>query len=317
MKSKALQAEPYFKKVAKDTLIKGEPVTIDCFEFDGQCFEISRSGPISILKLEDEWFEDLDDPSKIIEAVKSSSELRPDIFSFWQRPPDIEPKYDFYSEEIDIALLPIRSFEDWWNKGIKSRVRNLIRKSEKKGLEVKITQFDDDFVKGMTEIFNESPIRQGRKFWHYGKDEETIRRQFSRYLHREDMIGAYFEGKMIGFIMMGNAGCFGLTGQIISSIHHRDKATNNALIAKAVELCEKKDLDYLCYLFWSEDSLSEFKRRCGFQKVQLPRYYIPITSKGKLALKYGMHRGWKAMLPQKLTAKLKEIRRAWNEKSSK
>ena len=30
------------------------------------------------------------------------------------------------------------------------------------------------------------------------------------------MIGAYYGGEMIGFIMLGNAGNYGITGQIIS-----------------------------------------------------------------------------------------------------
>ena len=120
----------------------------------------------------------------------------------------------------------------------------------------------------MTAIFNEAPLRQGRPFWHYGKDVETVRQQFSRYLHREHMIGAYYQDQMVGLIMLGNAGRFGLTGQIISSLHHRDKGTNNALVAKAVEVCEKLGLESLVYLFWSEDSLSEFKRRCGFERTR-------------------------------------------------
>ena len=86
-------------------------------------------------------------------------------------------------------------------------------------------------------------------------------------------------------------GRFGLTGQIISSIKHRDKGTNNALIAKAVEVCEKAGLEHLVYLFWSEDSLSEFKRRCGFERTLVPRYFVPLTSKGRLGLAGGRPQG--------------------------
>jgi hypothetical protein len=125
------------------------------------------------------------------------------------------------------------------------------------------------------------------------------------------MIGAYYKGELIGFIMMGNAGRYGVTNQIISAIKHRDKNTNNALIAKAVELCEMKGLPYLIYLFWGEDSLTEFKRRCGFEKVRLPRYFVPLTQKGKLALKLGLHRGWKQLVPKQLKTSLKELRGRW------
>jgi hypothetical protein len=176
---------------------------------------------------------------------------------------------------------------------------------------VRETSYDDAFVRGMTAIFNEAPVRQGRPFWHYGKDEATVRRQFSRYIHREHMIGAYYQDEMIGLVMLGNAGRFGLTGQIISSLKHRDKATNNALIAKAVDVCASRGLDYLVYLFWSNDSLSEFKRRCGFERTNAPRYFVPLTAKGKLGLKLGAHRGWSAMLPDRIRLPLKTLRASW------
>jgi hypothetical protein len=190
-------------------------------------------------------------------------------------------------------------------------VRNQLRKAAKEGLVTKEATFDDDFVRGMTNIFNETPVRQGRKFWHYGKDFHTVKKQFSRYIYREDMIGAYYKNEMIGFVMMGNAGRYGTTGQIISSIKHRDKFTNNALIGKAVELCEKKNLPYLAYLHWNDDSLSEFKRRCGFERTRVPRYFVPLTPKGKLALNLGLHRGWKALVPGRFKAALKKLRSDW------
>jgi hypothetical protein len=212
---------------------------------------------------------------------------------------------------VDIAALPINSFDDWWSSGIKSRIRNLIRASEKKGLEVREVAYDDEFVRGMTKIFNEVPVRQGKPFWHYGKNFETVKHQFSRYIYREDMIGAFFEGELIGFIMLGIADNYAITGQIISSIEHRDKATNNALIAKAVEVCEQRRLPYLIYLLWSDDSLSEFKRRCGFQKTRVPRYYVPLTLKGRLAMVLHLHKGWRELLPRPLFRTLKNIRKKW------
>ena len=172
--------------------------------------------------------------------------------------------------------------------------------------------YDDEFVRGMTEIFNEAPVRQGRRFWHYGKDFETVKQQFSRYFFREEMIGAYYGGEMIGFIMLGNAGNYGITGQIISKLKYRDKVTNNALIGKAVEVCAKKNLAYLVYLYWTNDSLAEFKRRCGFQETKVPRYFVPLTRKGKLALKLGLHRGWRATLPDRIKSPLKKLRKSWH-----
>jgi len=304
-----LTSASLLRTFAKDTLIKGQPARVECVDIGGQTYSITR-GPLTVVSLEDEWYEDVRDPEAVIATLREQSEFKPDIFTFWQRLPDLAPRYDFHCEWNDIAVLPA-NYDHWWNHQIKSRVRSLVRKSEKEGVVVRETSYDDDFVRGMTAIFNEAPVRQGRRFWHYGKDFETVKRQFSRYVQREHMIGAYYRDEMIGLIMLGNAGQFGLTGQIISSIKHRDKATNNALIAKAVEVCEKAGLKHLVYLFWGDDSLTEFKRRCGFERTAVPRYFVPLTAKGRLSVKVGAHRGWKAMVPKQIKTPLKRLRSSW------
>ena len=306
--SVSISSSPRF--FPKETLIKGQPVQLDCAEIAGQVYSIAP-GPLRIASLYDEWYEDVCDPATVIQTMQRARGFRPDIFTFWQRVPDVEPHFPYYFEREEIAVLPIPSYDDWWNKQIKSRTRGLIRKTEKEGVVVRETTFDDDFVRGMTAIFNESPVRQGRRFWHYGKDAATVKRQFSRYLHREYIIGAYCRGEMIGFIMLGNAGRYGVLGQIISSLKHRDKATNNALIAKAVEVCERVGLPHLVYLFWNDNSLSEFKRRCGFEQTLIPRYYVPLTLKGRLALRLGAHRGWRGVLPDRVKAPLKRLKTSW------
>ena len=298
---------------AKDALIKGRPARIECIRIADQTYSIVR-GPLTIVRLEDEWYEDVNDPAAVIELLRDNPDVRPDIFTFWQRLPDLAPKYPFHLEWDQIAVLPIRSYGDWFNHQIKSRVRTSIRKAEKEGVVVRETTYDDAFIHGMTALFNESSIRQGTRFWHYGKDFATIKQQFSRFLHREYMIGAYYQDEMIGFIMLGNTGRFGLTGQIISSIKHRDKATNIALIAKAVEVCEQRRLSHLVYLFWTDGSLTEFKRRCGFEKMDVPRYYVPLSLKGKLALSCGVHRGWRTLIPKPMKVSLKSLRTAWHSR---
>ena len=298
----------------RETLIKGQPAQIECVEIYGQTYSIGR-GLLTTLKLEHEWYEDVRDPFAVIDALNHSSNVKPDIFTFWQRVPELEPKYDFYSEWESVAALPIESFDHWFTKQISSRMRSQIRKAQKDGVEVRECSYDDDFVRGMTEIFNEAPIRQGRKLWHYGKDFKTIKRQFSKYLFREEMIGAYFQDEMIGFMMLGHAGNYAVTGHILSKIEHRDKATNNVLISKAVEVCAKRGLPYLVYLYWTNDSLAEFKRRCGFVETRVPRYFVPLTRRGALALKAGVHKGLIVAIPERIKAPLKKLRKFWFEKT--
>ena len=47
-----------------------------------------------------------------------------------------------------------------------------------------------------------APVRGGRRFWHFGKDVETVRRGLATYLDRSEFIGAYWNEELIGFIKM-------------------------------------------------------------------------------------------------------------------
>ncbi len=293
----------------KHTLIDGRPATLRCAEIDGRSFGI-RGWPISIASLEDEWFVDLDDPAAAVRELRELSRP-PDLLSFWQRPPDEVPRHRFHLEWDAIAALPVASYERWWTSQIECRARNQFRRAASKGVVVEEVRFDDRFVQGMTRIFNETPVRQGRPFWHYGKSFDTVKQQFSRFVHRETMIGAYLGDEMVGFLMLARADRFATINQILSSLAHRDKSINNALIAKAVEVCAERRLDHLVYTLWSDSTLGAFKRRCGFRPMKLPRYYVPLTVRGRLALACGAHRGWKAMLPPRLRSALKQVRTRW------
>jgi Acetyltransferase (GNAT) domain len=247
--------------------------------------EILLEGKIPrIARLKQEWYEDVEDPEALITDLRKT-ESKPDILTFWQRLPDTEPKYSYRMEPDPIAALPIKSYSLWWENQIGRKARNKIRKAQKSGVIVKPTTFDDSFVQGMTSIFNESPIRQGRRFLHYGKNFETIKREFSRFLFREEIFGAYLNEELVGFIFLADAGRYAFLGQIISKIAHREVAPNNALLAKAVERCAEKGVPYLVYALWLDDSLGDFKRSNGFQRFDLPRYYLPLTGKGKLAFR--------------------------------
>jgi hypothetical protein len=93
------------------------------------------------------------------------------------------------------------------------------------------------------------------------------------------------------------------------------------LIAKAVEICETKGKSHFIYgsfvYFDSDSTLTEFKRRNGFEPVPLPRYYVPLTLKGKIALKLGLHRELARQIPQPLFRQLLKIRRFWYVRKSK
>lgn len=221
----------------------------------------------------------------------------------------------------NLAAMPISSFDAWWTQQLNSKTRNMVRKAEKKGVVVREVPFDDALVKAIWEIYNESPIRQGKQFPHYGKDLETVRREEATYLDHSIFIGAFLEQKMIGFTKLVSDQTRTQAGvmNFVAMVEHRDKAATNALIAHAVRVCAEHGISYLVYSNFAfgkkqRDSLSDFKEHNGFRRIDLPRYYVPLTRLGLIAFRLGLHKKFSEHLPEPVLAKLRDIRSRWNNR---
>jgi hypothetical protein len=251
-------------------------------------------------------------PETFIAKLKES-ELKADVFTFAQRPPEITPKYGYHLEWENWAVAPTTSFNEWWENRLPQETRKNVRRAAKRGVVVKIVPLDDNFVRGVQRIYNETPMRGGRFFWHFGKDVETIRRGLVTYLDRSDFIGAYCGEDLVGFIKMVYVDDIATLMHIIAMNAHYDKRPMNALIAKAVEVCEQKGISYLVYgqfVYGNNDQSSfvEFKRRNGFEQVNFPRYYIPITRKGKVFVRLRLYRKFSNFVPKPLLQPLLHFR---------
>lgn len=227
--------------------------------------------------------------------------LKGDLFSFAQRIPETVPKYKYKTEWENAAAIPITTFGEWWKKRAEYSIRKAVNRAEKLGVVVREMEFSDDLVVAICQIYNEIPVRQGRKFWHYGKDFQTVRTELGDYLDRSVFLGAYYQDSLIGFMKVTWVGSTGTITQILSMREHFDRRPNNALIAKALKVCEAKGMTHFIYgnyVYYDPNStLTEFKRRHGFEPVALPRYFIPLTVKGRLILKLGFHRDLAEIIP--------------------
>jgi hypothetical protein len=254
----------------------------------------------------------IEDPRVFVDEMKRRR-LRADILTFGQKLPATTPKYDYPFEWDNWAVIPITSFEDWWEKRLPQESRRNVRRAAKRGVVVKIVDFNDEFVRGIQGIYNETPIRQGRRFWHFGKDFGTVKEENATYMERSDFLGAYFNEELIGYVKIVYLGQIATLIQIIAKIEHQDKRPTNALLAKAVDLCAQKGVSFLLYTKFVYDKnennpLTEFKRRNGFEEVKYPRYYVPLTAKGAIAIKCGVHTGVRGLIPPSLLESLKSLR---------
>jgi hypothetical protein len=284
-------------------------------------FPVGISGTIVKLgQIRDEyWMEgNVDDPEALVKAIRDSG-AKIDVFTFSQKLPETLPKYEYPMEWDNVAALHVESFDHWWTTQVNDKTRNMVRKAKKRGVEVRVANFDAAFVEGITAIYNETPIRQGRAFRHYGKDADTVRLENATFQDRCTFLGAYLENELIGFVKLVYAGETAGMMQILSLVKARDKAPNNALVAKAVELCAQRRVRYLTYSKFvygkkGVDPVAEFKHHNGFRKMDVPKYYVPLNLRGRIGLALGLHQEFADLMPQKLALRLRDVRAKWYEK---
>jgi hypothetical protein len=308
---KSIVKEDSVMTIAKDIIYdRGRPVAVPGVQVEDNRL-IVQGRFLTVARLRDEWYDELGDPELVISSLKRCVP-EPDLFTFWQRLPDTVPNYSYYYEPEVLSAIPLRDFQHWWEKQIASDTRKKAKRPEKRGVEIKVVTLDDAFVSGVMGVFNETPVRRGRPFWHYGKDFETLKRGLSRDLDRTKFIGAYDGGNLVGFVKLVCApGRFANPGLIVSKLEARKKYVNNALIAKSVELCCNDGIPFLTYTKWRRGSQADFLVRNGFQQVTVPRYWIPLTPRGKIALKLGLHRDVRSYIPDSLMGALLNFRGAF------
>jgi hypothetical protein len=291
--------------------VHGKRITVPSLIVDSHTIIRSKKF-ISIAKIKEEWDDDVDQPTRIIESINQSG-FGADLFTFVQKIPDSLPKFNYFYEMDNVAAIPISTYEHWWKKQIPKQTRQKVIKAERAGVKVRMVDFNSQLVDGIMKINNESPVRQGMPYYHYGKDFDTVERENGTYLDRSIFLGAYFSGELIGYIKLVKANGFTRTMQIVAMLQHRDKAPMNALMANAVNLCINEKSPYLVYgkIDYNNTGsvgLRDFKKNNGFQKIELPRYYIPLNTKGTIVLNLNMHHGIIGLIPKPIVNILRNVR---------
>jgi len=268
---------------------------------------LSRRGPVRVATIHDEeWIdgEPIADPEALVRSLRDDPPA--DIFTFARSLPECDPCYSFHFEWDNVAVANLANgFSSWW-EALPQETRKNVRRSQRRGVTVQPVAFDDPLIRGVSSIYNETPIRQGRKFSHYRKTFAQVRAANATYLDRSEFIGAFFNGELIGFIKFVLVNNVARIMQIISMETHVDKRPTNALLAKAIEICctiRATHLVYGKYVYGRKETspVTEFKKRNGFGRLNFPRYYVPLTRVGALALRCGVHLGVAQFVPENIT----------------
>jgi len=277
----------------------------------GRCLRIARLA-------DEDWLEtELEYPEQCATILKNQGRggLGADIFTFTQKLPATTPKWNCHTEWDSVAAVRTTSFAEWW-QNLPRQSRQNVRRAQKCGIEVSVRALDDQLLRGIMGVNNDSPIRQGTVYTHYGKTFEEVKKDHSAFLDRSDFICAYLGDELVGFIWVVYRGQIASILQILTKASLQDRRPANALIAKAVEVCHAKGLLYLTFGMFNYGnkrltSLREFKERNGFSEILVPRYYIALTRWGRLCMRVRLHRGLLGILPHGAIMAALRFRTLW------
>lgn len=275
---------------------------------------------VRVARLDGEKYTFPDDPEEVVRDLRRCG-TRVDVFTFLQKLPETSAAYPYPFEMDNLAVLPVSTFENWWNNQIRSYPRNRARQAGKRGVVMRRVAFGEELLRGICGVYNETPVRQGKRFPHYGMTMERAREYAGTFLDRSIYVGAFVGDVMIGFIKLttDESRTQACLVHILSMIQHKEKAPTNALIAEGVRTCAELGVPYLVYENFNYgrkvgDSLTHFKEVNGFQRVDLPRYYVPITEIGRIALRFGLHRRLIDRIPEPVAGTFRDLRKAWYDR---
>jgi hypothetical protein len=294
--------------------VAGAKVKVPSGQINGKTVIVSGRWLKTAVVKDEDWQEGdvVLSPDEFLANSERYKSLGADLFTFSQKPNDTSPRFPFVYEWDSVAAIPVVSYSEWWTNQVGSYLRRDVRKAAKCNVVVREVPFSDDLVRGILDIYDETPIRQGVPFWHYQKGFEAARIANATYMNRSDFVGAFVGDELIGFVKIVYVDKLARLMQVLSKEKHRDKRAMNALLAKAVELCDRKHCTHLTYgkYCYSQgaDSLTAFKHRNGFEEILVPKYYVPLTARGRVALRLRLQNGPKELVPDSVLRLLKRVR---------
>jgi ribosomal protein S18 acetylase RimI-like enzyme len=304
--------------------IKGQWVQVPALRINGH--EITANGSwlkIARVRGEEMMETELEDPELYRRALKDDTDqiLESDVFTFTQKLPQTDPKYPYPMERESIAAIHLVSFKEWWDS-LPQETRKNVRRSQKRGVVISIKDFDEDLIEGIRAVNDDSPVRQGMKNAYFGLKPDETRKRYGEFVGRCDFICAHHGEEMIGFLHLVYRQDVAAILNLTTKPSHFDKRPANALLARAVEICEQRGISHITYGNYNygnkrDHPLREFKIRNGFEEILIPRYFVPLTTWGTICVKLKLHRGLIGILPHAVISRGVRARALWYKKFHK
>jgi hypothetical protein len=301
-----------------DIRMKGRWVTVPSLDIDDKkVYATGKWLKIARVRGEEMSETELSNPELYIEKLKENQNhrVKADIFTFPQKLPATQPKYQYPMEQESVAAIHLTSFKEWWDS-LPQETRKNVRRSAKRGVAVKIRELDDELIEGIRAVNDDSPVRQGLQNAYYGRSSRETEKLYGEFVGRCDFVCAYVGDELIGFLHLVYRGDVASILNLTTKPSHFDKRPANAVMAAAVQACEDKGIRYITYGLYNygnkhDSPLREFKIRCGFEEILVPRYFVPLTLWGGFSVKAKLHRGLIGILPTSVIGPGLRMRSMW------
>ena len=276
------------KQIAEERIeisVRGKWIQVPAMKFDGKMIVVRGKWIKLAVVHDEEWLDsELGKPEACVEILRECKAhgLRADLFTFTQKLPDTTPRYNYPIELDSVAAVKTSSFKDWW-ENLPQESRKNVRRSQKRGVTISVREFGDELIQGIAGINNDAPMKQGRPNDHYGKSLEQVRKDQESFRDRSDFICAHVGEEMIGYLKLVYKGQVAAILNLTCKVSHFDKRPSNALLTKAIEICEQRGITHLTYGRFNYGNKGDTPRRSqnGFYKSLSLRSYVPLTSWGE------------------------------------
>ena len=189
-------------------------------------------------------------------------------------------------------VLPLRGGFDYvWRRRFSKKARNLVRKFERCGGEVALLDDPLEHLDEIMEVNLSAPVRQGRplppSYTDRGAVEAGLRSRLEEMGEHFRVYAAFLRGRLAAYAYVVDLNGYAYISRFLAHAKYMGYAPSNGLLSAVIEdLCERS-VEVVQYGYWSRrhPGLDHFLKQHGFLAGRVEAYYVPLSSRGALALR--------------------------------
>lgn len=189
-------------------------------------------------------------------------------------------------------LLLNNDFDYIWRFKFNKKARNLVRKFKRLGGYVQVLDNPLDYVDEIMEINLSKTFRQGRYLPPTYTNRKLVVENLKLSLEEKGeslrIYGAFIGNKLTAYAYIVEHNGYAYVSRFLAHASYFKHAVSNGLISEIIEDLCHRNVKILQYGYWSRHhtGVNHFLRQHGFIGGKVEAYYIPLSCKGSIVLKF-------------------------------